>query len=183
MQITQVDASYSHAVPSSSADNDTAAAPPCVCLTTGSNITVVARSPAGDRGESQPAPPPPPPPPPPTPPTPSVGIFTLVQAFKDGDGIVAAEVPVIEAVVVAAGALRSKVAVATKTTRQQASSKLLKTLPLHCRKKSSALACRRTDRGESKVWSCETHRKKRARSARGSLRAKVWLKISICEVL
>lgn len=51
----------------------------------------------------------------------------------------------IEVVDVVAGALRSKVAVATKTIPQQASSKLLKRLPLHCRKKSSALACRRTD--------------------------------------
>ena len=40
----------------------------------------------------------------------------------------------------AAGEWRSKVTAATKTTRQVASSKLLKRLPLHWRKKSSALA-------------------------------------------
>lgn len=157
MQITQVDASC--------ADNDTAAAPPCACLTTGSNITVAARSPVGDRGESQPAP---------RPPTPSVGSFTLVQAFKDGDGIVAAEVPVIEAVVVATGALTSKVSVATKTTRQQASSRLLKRLPLHCRKKSSALACRTTKRGESKLWFCEIHREENIKKCAGYFTRRAW---------
>lgn len=71
---------------------------------------------------------------------PPVGV---VEASKAGDGIVAAPAPAVAEVGEGEEAeeARSNVAVATKTTRQTASSKLLKRLPLHCRKKSSALDC------------------------------------------
>ena len=63
---------------------------------------------------------------------------------KAGGGIVSAPVPALAELGEGEGVgeARSKVAVATKTTRQKDSSKLLKHFPLHCRKKSSALDCR-----------------------------------------
>lgn len=78
--------------------------------------------------------------PPPLPP-----LLGVVEASNAEGGIVATPAPALARVGEGeeAGEARSKVAVATKTTRQKDSSKLLKHLPLHCRKKSSALGCLR----------------------------------------
>lgn len=71
------------------------------------------------------------------------------EALKPGDAVVVAPAIFSEGEVGEGeeAASRSKVAVATKTTRQTVSSKLLKRLPLHWRKKSSALGCVRSERG------------------------------------
>lgn len=66
------------------------------------------------------------------------------EVSKAGVGIaVTAEAvtPEVAAAAAAAAARRSNVAVATNTTRQRASSKLLKRFPLHWRNSSSALSC------------------------------------------
>ena len=113
MQMTHVDASYSHVVAPGDGDSpmpDAATTTPPVtfplCLETGENRT--AERSGGVRGESLP---------PPLVPMPA----RLLGESKAGDAIVVTPPP----------ALRSKVAAATNTIRQQAVSKLLKRLPLY----------------------------------------------------
>lgn len=150
MQMTHVDApsSYAHAVAAASAVRptipvETTAAAPAPPPTGMPGLTTGAKRTAAEGFAAAAA-------------AAAVELVTLVEASKVGDVIVAAP-PGVEGVGAAAaaaaaavaaasggsGALRSKFTVATKTTRQEASSKLLNRLPLHWRKKSSALAWRK----------------------------------------